>query len=124
MTARACLSVEQPWNKTISLLSLQRKSDGCPAGCWSGQLCSGPVFRERQHDMGGHLADDMGIVADARSAGIGGPSVGFGGSARGKVTGNKGMQAVCRVVGDLAETDAAGAGTAVRDLDGADGSLP
>ena len=74
----------------------------------------------RQHDMGGHLADDMGIVADARSAGIGGPSVGFGGSARGKVTGNKGMQAVCRVVGDLAETDAAGAGTAVRDLDGAD----
>jgi hypothetical protein len=30
------------------------------------------------------------------------------------------MQAVCRVVGELGETDAAGAGTAVRDLDGAD----
>ena len=35
-----------------------------------------------QHDMGGHLADDMGIVTDAGSAGIGGPSVGLGGRAR------------------------------------------
>ena len=34
----------------------------------------------RQHDMGGHLADDVGIVVDAGSAGIGGPSVGLGGS--------------------------------------------
>ena len=30
------------------------------------------------------------------------------------------MQALCRVVGDLGKADAAGAGAAVRDLDGAD----
>jgi hypothetical protein len=31
-----------------------------------------------QHDVGRHLADDVRIVADAGSAGIGGPSVGLG----------------------------------------------
>ena len=36
-------------------------------------------MRPRQHDVGGHLADDMGIVADAGGAGIGGPAVGLGG---------------------------------------------
>ena len=54
-----------------------------------------------QHDMGGHLADDMGIVADAGGAGISGPSVGLGGRPRCEILGNKGMQAVGRVVGHL-----------------------
>ena len=70
--------------------------------------------------MGGHLADDMGIVADAGSAGIGGPSVGLGGSADREIVGDEGMQALGRVVGHLGEPDAAGSGTAVLDLDGAD----
>ena len=34
-----------------------------------------------QYDMRRHLADDMGVVADAGSAGIGGPPIGLGGSA-------------------------------------------
>src|SRR3984893_9397408 len=72
-----------------------------------------------QHDMGGHLADDMGIVADAGSAGIGGPSVGLGGSTRREILGDEGMQAVGGVVGHLGETDAAGSGPAVLNLDGA-----
>jgi hypothetical protein len=40
----------------------------------------------------------MGIVFDAGSAGIGGPSIGFGGGARGQVVGDKGMQAVGRII--------------------------
>ena len=66
-----------------------------------------------QDDMGGHLADDMGIVVDAGSAGIGGPSVGFGGGAGGEIVGDEGMQAVGRIVGHLVQADAAGAGAAV-----------
>ena len=67
-----------------------------------------------QHDMGGDLADDMGVVADAGSAGVGGPSVGLGGSAGGEIVGDEGMQAVGRVVGQLGEADAAGSSPAVR----------
>jgi hypothetical protein len=66
-----------------------------------------------QHDMGGHLADDMGIVADAGGAGISGPSVGLGGRPRCEILGNEGMQAVGRVVGHLGEPDAPGSGAAV-----------
>ena len=51
-----------------------------------------------QDDVGGHLAHDMGIVFDAGSAGIGGPSIGFGGGARGQVLGDEGMQAVGRII--------------------------
>ena len=42
--------------------------------------------------MGGHLADDVGIVVDAGSAGIGGPSVGLGGSPGREILGDEGMQ--------------------------------
>jgi hypothetical protein len=70
--------------------------------------------------VGRHLADDVRIVADAGSAGIGGPSVGLGGRARREIVRDEGMQAVGRVVGDLGETDAAGSGAAVLHLDGAD----
>src|SRR3979490_970609 len=70
--------------------------------------------------MGGHLADDTRIVADAGSAGIGGPDVGLGGSPGCEIAGDEGMQAIGRIIGHFGETNAAGAGTAVLDLDGAD----
>ena len=54
-----------------------------------------------QDDVGGHLTDDVGIVFDAGSAGIGGPSVGLGGGTRREVAGDEGMQAVGRVVGQI-----------------------
>src|SRR5260370_26851289 len=50
----------------------------------------------RQDDMGGHLADDMGIVGDAGGAGISGPTIGLGGGAPGGVGGEKSMGA-CRL---------------------------
>src|SRR3954471_20405441 len=46
-----------------------------------------------QHDMGGHLADHMGFVAETGNAGIAGPSVGLGGGARLEVGGEEAMQA-------------------------------
>ncbi len=78
------------------------------------------AVRPGQDDMGGHFADDMGIVVDARGAGISRPSVGLGGGARGEIGFEECVQAPGRVVGHLAEPDAAGAGPAVLDLDGAD----
>ena len=39
----------------------------------------------RQHDMGGHVADDMGIVSDVGRAWIGCPSIGFDGCALSQV---------------------------------------
>jgi len=47
-----------------------------------------------QDDMGGHLADDMGIMDEACGAGIAGPSVGLGGGAGGQVYGEEGVQAI------------------------------
>ena len=73
-----------------------------------------------QDDMGGHRADNMGIMDAACGAGIAGPSVGLGGGTRGQVGGEEGMQAAGRVIGHLAQPDAAGPSTAVHDLDGAD----
>jgi hypothetical protein len=61
----------------------------------------------------------MGIVLDAGSPGIGGPSVGFGGGARGEVIGDEGVQTGGRVVGHFAQADAAGASPTVLHLDGA-----
>ena len=68
--------------------------------------------------MSGHLADDMGIVGDAGSAGISGPTIGLGDGTGGEIDGEEGVEAGGRVIGDLAEADAAGA--AVLDLDSAD----
>ena len=73
-----------------------------------------------EHDVGGHLSDDVGIVGDAGGAGVPGPAIGFGGGAGGEIGGKKGMEAGGRVIGDLAEADAAGAEAAVLDLDRAD----
>ena len=70
--------------------------------------------------MGGHLADDMGIVGDAGGAGISGPTIRLGGGAGGDVGGEEGVEAGGRVISDLAEADAAGAKPAVFDLDGTD----
>ena len=74
----------------------------------------------RQDDMGGHLADDMGIVGDAGGAGVSGPTIRLGGGAGGDVVGEEGVEAGSRVISDLAEADAAGAKAAVFDLDSAD----
>ena len=46
-----------------------------------------------QDDMGGHLADDMGIMGDAGGAGISGPTIGLGGGAGGEVGGEEGVEA-------------------------------
>src|SRR5712671_7739914 len=73
-----------------------------------------------QDDMGGHLADDMRIVGDAGGAGVSRPTIRLGGGAGGDVGGEEGVEAGGRVIGDLAEADAAGAKPAVFDLDGAD----
>ena len=43
--------------------------------------------------MGGHLADDMGIVGDAGSAGISGPTIRLGDGARGEIGFEESMQA-------------------------------
>src|SRR6516164_6814370 len=72
----------------------------------------------RQHDVSGHLADDVGIMGDAGGAGISGPTIGLGSGAGGKVSGEKGMKAGGRIIRDLAEADAPGA--IILDLDGAD----
>src|SRR5882757_6461412 len=73
-----------------------------------------------QDDMGGHLADDMGIVGDTGGAGISGPTIRLGGGAGSEVGGEEGVEAGGRVISDLAEADAAGTKAAVFDLDGAD----
>ena len=52
------------------------------------------TVRPGQHDMGGHLADNMGIVADAGSTGVSRPAVGLDGRPRGEVLGDEGMQTV------------------------------
>src|ERR1700731_595206 len=73
-----------------------------------------------QDDMGGHLADDVGIVGDAGGAGVPQPTIRLGGGPGGDVGGKEGVEAGGRVISDLAEADAAGATPAVLDLDGAD----
>jgi hypothetical protein len=47
-----------------------------------------------QDDVGGHPTNDVGVVFDAGSAGIGGPSVGLGNGAWCKVAGDERMQPV------------------------------
>ena len=74
----------------------------------------------REHDVGGHLADDMRIVGEAGSAGISGPTIGFGGGAGDEVGREKGTEAGGRVIGDLVQPDAAGTKTSVLDLECAD----
>ena len=73
-----------------------------------------------QDDMGGHLADDVGMVDDAGGAGISGPAIGLGSSTGAEVGGEEGVEAGSRVIGDLAQADAAGAEAAGLYLDGAD----
>ena len=75
------------------------------------------AVRPGEDDMGGHVADDMGIVIDAGRAGISRPSVGLGGGARGEIGFEESMQAGGRVIGHLGEPNAAGAGAAILDLD-------
>ena len=59
-------------------------------------------------------------MADAGSAGVGGPSVGLGGGAGREIIGDEGMQAVGRIVRHLGEADAARSSPTVLDFDGAD----
>src|SRR5467141_626866 len=73
-----------------------------------------------QDDMGGHPADNVGIVGDAGGAGISGPTIRLGDGAGGNIGGEESVEADSRVIRDLAEADAAGAKPAVLDLDGAD----
>ena len=61
-----------------------------------------------QHDMGGHFADDMGIVGDVGRAWIGCPSVGFDGCALSQVGGDKTVQRGGGEVLDFCEANAAG----------------
>src|SRR5215468_8506798 len=74
----------------------------------------------REHDVGGHLANDMGIVGDAGGAGISRPTIGLGGATAAEVGGEESVEAGGRVIGHLAQADATGAQPAIFDLDGAD----
>ena len=62
----------------------------------------------RQHDMGSHVAEDMGIVSDVRRAWIGCPSIGFDGCALSQVGGDETVQRGGREVLDCCEANAAG----------------
>jgi hypothetical protein len=73
-----------------------------------------------QGSTSGHAPDDMQIMSDAGSTGIPCPAGGLGGGAWGEIGFEKGVQTVGRIVGHLLQADAAGAGPAVLDLDGAD----
>ena len=42
-----------------------------------------------QHNVSGHLTDDMGIMGDAGGTGIGGPTIGLGGGARARLAARK-----------------------------------
>ena len=73
-------------------------------------------------DIGSHEADDMGMtwVMPAAPGYPGRPASRLGGRAGGDIGGEKGVEAGGRVIGDLAEADAAGGTPVVFDLDGAD----
>ena len=73
-----------------------------------------------KHDMGGHTTDEVRIVHNAGSTGVPRPAVGLGGSTWGEIGLEEGMQAIGRIVGHLLQADAAGAGPAICNLDGAD----
>ena len=66
--------------------------------------------------MGGHVADDMRIVTDARGAGVSRPTIGLGGGTGDEVGFKKSVQAASRVIGHFAKADTAGTGAAVLDL--------
>src|SRR5271165_7100505 len=61
-----------------------------------------------QHDMGSHVADDMGIVSDVGRAWIGCPSIGFDGCALSQVGGDKTVQRGGGKVLDCCEANVAG----------------
>src|SRR6516164_10064546 len=67
--------------------------------------------------MGGHVADDMRIVTDARGAEVSRPTIGLGGGTGDEVGFKKSVQAASRVIGHFAKADTTG--TAILDLDGA-----
>ena len=73
-----------------------------------------------QHDMSGHLTDDMGIMGDAGGTGIPGPTISLGSGSGGDIGSEKPMKAGGRIIGDLAEADTPRAAAAILDLDGAD----
>src|SRR6266511_2852555 len=84
----------------------------------------GPTFEVREHpmgpgehDMGGHRADDVRIVGDARRAFVGGPAVGLGGGAGGDIGRDEGVQACGGEAGYGGEPHPAG--SAVAHFDGA-----
>ena len=73
-----------------------------------------------QDDMGGHLADDMGIVGDAGGTGISGPAIGLGSGAGARLVARKAWRLSSRVIGHLAQADATGAEAAIFYLNSAD----
>ena len=76
-----------------------------------------------QNDMGGHGADDMGLVREVGGEGVGRTAVGFDSSARGDVGGDEAMQRGGGEVLDRGQAKASG--RVVLDLDGAgDNILP
>src|SRR5215469_670462 len=66
--------------------------------------------------MGGHVADDIRIVTDARGAGVSRPTIGLGSSTGDEVGFKKSVQAASRVIGHFAKADTAGTGATVLDL--------
>lgn len=63
------------------------------------------AMNSREDCVGGHFADDMRVVIDARRAGICGPAVGFGGGAFGDIGLNESVQACRRIILDDRRAD-------------------
>ena len=72
----------------LEMLSSQSMIDAERPGLGVGEGAVAPG----QNDMGGHGADDMGLVPDVGGAGVGRLAVGFDRRARGDVGGDEAMQ--------------------------------
>ena len=97
----------------LEMLSSQSVIDAERPGLGVGEGAVDPG----QNDMGGHGADDMGLVPDVGGAGIGRPAVGFDRRARGDVGGDEAMQRGGGEVLDRGQAKASG--RVVFDFDGA-----
>jgi hypothetical protein len=84
----------------LEMVAVQTVVDAQGPAFEVGEDAVGP----RQDDVGGHAADDMGIVVDLVSAGIGGPSVGLQRRTGGDVGRDESADTFGGIVGNGGET--------------------
>ena len=101
----------------LGLDCLRRYLQGLPVS-ERNEVGEDPV-NPREHDVGGHFADDMGIMSDAGGAGISGATIGLGGGTGADVAARKAWRRWPSKRAP-AQAKATGAKSAVFDLDGAD----